>query len=343
MKQSTIDADIGDSFSNETHLIDRSTLTLLEHINLNVPNHKYILPFYVDLLGFGLDPRRAHNVVAGSKTVWTNCGASQFHLPYGEEAQVIPGSIGLRYNSLEELKRRLARQDDTGDGDKCFESYQIGCDGGREFVRVTDRYGNVFFCREGPEGDTSFRQPLVSETDTEVYGEVATKYGRECSECRGIDYVEFHCPWGTAEKIALFYDSVFDATTTVTIDKGDRIALVGFGNIDSNGKAAQYLLFREIDQSLPPYDGHHIALYVGTTSADFEQAFKNCEMAEIVWVNPRFSDKAMNLSGAKKWKQFRFKDIIDMKTGETILELEHEVRSIMHEAWPGRNLGSGES
>lgn len=47
-----------------------TALTLLEHVNLNIPEHKYALPFYFDILGFGLDPRRSQNVVKGSGTVW---------------------------------------------------------------------------------------------------------------------------------------------------------------------------------------------------------------------------------------------------------------------------------
>jgi hypothetical protein len=47
-----------------------TSLTLLEHVNLNIPEHKYAIPFYLDILGFGLDPRRAQNVVKGSGTVW---------------------------------------------------------------------------------------------------------------------------------------------------------------------------------------------------------------------------------------------------------------------------------
>ena len=48
----------------------------------------------------------------GKGTVWVNCGASQFHLPFGEEAQVIPGNIGLFYDDLEPLKQRLNAYDE---------------------------------------------------------------------------------------------------------------------------------------------------------------------------------------------------------------------------------------
>jgi hypothetical protein len=53
--------------------------------------------------------------------------------------------------------------------------------------------------------------------------------------------------------------------------------------------------------------------------------------------------KTDTLQGARECKQFRFKDILDMKTGQKIFELEHEMRSIEHEAWPGernRNYNS---
>ena len=53
-------------------------------------------------------------------------------------------------------------------------------------------------------------------------------------------------------------------------------------------------------------------------------------------MNPRFIDKVTNLNTAKKWKQLRFKNITDLKTGKPIIELEHEVRSVENDAWPGK-------
>lgn len=334
-------------------VVDTSTLTLLEHINLNVPNHDYIVPFYVHILGLGLDPRKAGNLLNNKGTVWTNCGASQFHLPYGETPQVIPGSIGLRYATLEPMLQRLKDHDnnDASNGHvaRCFASYEYHDESTssssplrRRYIRLQDWYGNFFYCRESPDLGRHERirpQPLVSKTaekDVDTFGEeFATQYGMEESECRGIDYVEFKCPIGSADKIALFYDSVFDATTSIVQDNDNKVAVIGFGTVDASGKAEQCLLFRETNESIPPYDGHHIALYVGQNGSDFEQAFKNCETAGIVWVNPRFSDKASDLQGAKEWHQFRFKDIIDMDSGQPIFELEHEVRSLTHSAWPG--------
>jgi len=334
-----------------------STLTLLEHINLNVPNHDYILDFYINVLGMGLDPRRAENVNKGSGTVWANCGASQFHLPYGEEAQVIPGSIGLWYDDLQQLKGRLASYDDKDE--KPFVQYSMEDSNGRETVRIMDHYGNIFYCRKGNEPIVfqnpidpsqtldevmrSVTQPILTNdpSDVEEFSSAAEKYGipqGQPTECKGISYVEFLVPQKRVSRIAEFYDCVFDATTTVFTDPAteEDVAIVAFGSIDETGRSSQSLIFRETTMELPPYDGHHISLYVGDSKDDFEQAFKNAMEAQVVWVNPRFSDKVTSLNTAKKWKQFRFKNMIDMKIGKTYFELEHEVRSVEHDSWLGK-------
>lgn len=317
-------------------IADKSTLTLLEHVNLNVPSQEHILPFYYDLLGCGMDPRKATNLLpdAPKKTIWANCGASQFHLPYGQVAQRIPGHIGLVYSSLEGLKERLKTH-----GKDCKE-FEIGSENGREFIRLVDHYGNTFHCRQDSltyrrAFEEGWIQPILTSQNADFPPDIIERFGRDRSECSGIDYVEFLCPVGTADRISLFYESVFDATTSIVESQGDQVAVVAFGNVDENGRSDQSLLFRESSNPLPPYDGHHVAMYVGESVADFERAFANSVTAGIVWVNPRFSDKTEDLVGARKWKQFRFKNIIDMETGETVFELEHEMRSIDHEAWPG--------
>lgn len=338
-----------------------STLTLLEHINLNVPNHDHILDFYIKVLGCGLDPRKAHNVEKGSGTIWANCGASQFHLPHGEEAQVIPGSIGLWYDDLTPLKGRLASYDDdnenTNTNTKPFAQYSFQEINGKDTVRIMDHYGNIFYCREGNEPIVSndpnqseeimrtVQQPLLHKDDPahlEEYASVAETYGisqGQTTECKGISYVEFLIKEKKAPKIAEFYDCVFDAPTTVFTDPSteEEVAIVAFGSIDeTTGRSSQSLIFRESSMELPPYDGHHIALYVGKNKDDFEHAFKNVLEAQVVWVNPRFSDKVDNVNTAKKWKQFRFKNLTDLRVGKKIHELEHEVKSAEHDSWPGK-------
>jgi len=206
---------------------NKSTLTLLEHINLNVPNHNYILDFYISILGMGLDPRHAQNVQKGSGTIWANCGASQFHLPFGEEAQVIPGHIGLLYDDLSGVLERLElyssqtgnrneNENENEDGDKndlSFSSFSVegrDDDGMLTCIKITYRYGNVFYCRKRhspslnanapPSLMDTAKQPIVYSNDNDHLSQfqtTATKYGLSLGtemECKGISYVEFYVP-----------------------------------------------------------------------------------------------------------------------------------------------------
>ena len=152
----------------------------------------------------------------------------------------------------------------------------------------------------------------------------------------------------TAEKIARFYDFVFDATTTVAVDETSHLAIVGFGKIDENGRAEQSLLFRErlcdraTDAGVAVNDddigtGHHIAIYVGANDDDYEAAADNCMQGGLLWVNQLFEDRVLDVEAAMEVKQFRFKDIIDIETGEIIFALEHEMRSVNHDLFPGGN------
>jgi hypothetical protein len=255
------------------------------------------------------------------------------------------------------LKERLITAS-SSNVEKPFSSYDIGIDNttGREYIKIVDVYGNTFYARQRRrehEATTTNdnlllpmikHQPILSKGNKDhidMFGEdLVNKYGK-LSECLGIDYVEFNVQRRNDDvilKIAQFYEYALDAAVSVVQDGSYRVAIIGVGSVSSDGRPSQCLLFREIDDEIPPYDGHHVALYVGQNSQDFCQIFKQIEQAGIVWVNPRFTDKATNLSGAKKWNQFRFKDLLDLKTGKIIYTLEHEVRSVDHEAWPGMEV-----
>jgi hypothetical protein len=199
------------------------------------------------------------------------------------------------------------------------------------------------------------KQPILdkdNEEHVETFGkDLVERYGRQSeSECLGIEYVEFVVPKSsgssttdsstTAHAIAQFYKYGLEAATNVVQSGEDTIAIVGISPVDSTtGRPSQSLLFRESsshDQALPPYDGHHIALYVGSKKEDFVEVFENMEQARVVWANPRFSDRALDVKGAQQWKQFRFKDILDLKTGRKIFTLEHDIRSVEHDSWPAK-------
>ena len=257
--------------------------------------------FYSDLLGCRLD-----NDTDGTTV---HCGDSQLKLVYtdGDNNDAPKPIIGLAYLSLDGVKRRLQQLDDTSPR---IDS-QIGVDetSGREYVRLVDPSGNVFYCR------------------------TATSSQPDPADCCGIAYVEFPCPPGTADQIALFYESVLDATTSVLMN--GKIAIIAVGNIDQRGRADQSLLFRETAHANQNVSTQ-LAIHVGESAADFVQAYRNAEMAGIVWVDSESDKRTGSLQGARKCKQFCFRDIVEMQTGKKILELEHQIRSVEHETFPRR-------
>jgi len=390
-------------------------------VNFNVPNHEYILDFYLDILGCGLDPKVAVNLMTDNNQsfgreglIWVSCGPNQFHFPRDTQGsgQVLPGHIGLRYNSLVGLKQRLAAATAHHKTMKnttkcCVESYEIVVEQHNEssetteIVQIQDHYGNVFHCRE--EGNnkkewlTQYKQSVVKRSDQDQFGDVALRYGiidvekededddeksesESESDCRGIEYVEFHCRMKTAEKIALFYESVFDATTNVVSsvvqqqqkDNNNnnnmattvKVAHIALGEIDaSTGQASQYLRFRETPMELPEYDGHHIALYIGNQPGDtqnFERAFLKAQQAGLLSTNWRDKVDVLTLEDATSQSQFRIETIIDMDVDVDVdadadnnthpassasqppilFQLEHEIRSVNHPTWPGRKRSS---
>ena len=139
----------------------------------------------------------------------------------------------------------------------------------------------------------------------------------------GMDYVEFEVPVGCAPSILKFYEDFFGSTATML----DGVGVVAVGGVKDDGGCVQSLVFREVEGA-EEYDGHHIAVYVGGGVAGFKDVFSRMESAGLVWVNPRFSDKAANWEGAEKEMQFRFKDFV--VGGEKVWECEHEVRCSLH-------------
>jgi len=124
----------------------------------------------------------------------------------------------------------------------------------------------------------------------------------------GIPYVELDVPAGSADGIARFYREIVGAPARVE----DGTCIVGIGT-------GQSLRFRESGSPLPDYDGHHIAIYL----ADFSGP----------WTRLRDLGR---ISEESDEHQYRFVDIVDPATGETLFQLEHEVRSLFHPMYARR-------
>ena len=122
----------------------------------------------------------------------------------------------------------------------------------------------------------------------------------------GMPYVEINAPMGTADGIVRFYNEIIDSTAWLSDDDGAKCANVSVGD-------GQVLIYRETADAIPDYDGHHIAVYL----ADFSGPYK------------KLLDRGM-ISEESDQHQYRFLDVFDPKSGDALIRIEHEVRSMRH-------------
>ena len=122
----------------------------------------------------------------------------------------------------------------------------------------------------------------------------------------GMPYVEINAPKGTADGIARFYNEIIDSTAWVSEDDGAKCANISVGD-------GQVLIYRETADAIPDYDGHHIAVYL----ADFSGPYK------------KLLDRGM-ITEESDQHQYRFLDVFDQQSGEALIRIEHEVRSMRH-------------
>jgi hypothetical protein len=221
----------------------------------------------------GLGLTRDPYIMTSTDNMWINVGRSQFHLP-SSDPQVLRGHVGVVMPDRQGLLRRLASVRKQLDGTRFSFQEQDG------FVEATCPWGNRIRCYEP-----------------------SPRFG---PYSLGLAYVEFDVPRGAASGIAKFYREVMHAPAAVADDRQGAYAHVLAG-VD------QFLAFRETDRPLPPYDNHHIQIYIADFSTPYRFLMKNGLVTEE-------SDQ----------HQYRFKDIVDPDTGKAIFTVEHEVRSMKH-------------
>ena len=121
-----------------------------------------------------------------------------------------------------------------------------------------------------------------------------------------IAYVVFDVPTGTARGIARFYESILGARAAVDGAAGSETAVISVS-------ATQRLRFRESTRALPDYDGHHVQIYISDFSGPHRRLLERGLVTE-----------------ESSEHQYRFRDIVDPKSGKSLFTLEHEVRSLTH-------------
>ena len=122
----------------------------------------------------------------------------------------------------------------------------------------------------------------------------------------GMPYLDLNAPPDSAEKIARFYSEIIGAIAHIGTRNGATCASVRTGN-------SQSLHFIETDTAQPEYDGHHVAIYI----TDFVGPYKKLIALDLI-------------SQESNEHEWRFVDIVDIDTGESIFKIEHEVRSATH-------------
>ena len=221
----------------------------------------------------GLGFTRDPYLMVGLENMWVNIGRSQCHLPRGEPMRV-RGTIGVVVPDLGQLAQRLTRVAPQLTGT------QFAFEARSDRVEATCPWGNRFRCHApSPE-----------------FGPVDL----------ALAYVEFEVPQGTAHGIAGFYREVLQTGADLEERDGAAVAVVDVG-------VAQKLLFRESDRPLPPYDGHHIQIYI----ADFDGPYR------MLLTRGLITEESNDY-------QYRFRDIVDPGSGSVLFTIEHEVRSLKH-------------
>jgi hypothetical protein len=221
----------------------------------------------------GLGLTRDPYLMTGIDNMWVNVGQSQFHLPTGP-AQVLRGTVGLVLPDLASLSRRLESVASRLAGTA------FRFDVAPEGIAVTSPWGNRIFCHAPDPAFGPFQLAMP--------------------------YVRFEVPEGTAEGIAAFYREIIGTWARVRKEEGGRVAEVGAG-------IWQTLRFAETSSPLPPYDGHHVQIYL----ADFSGPHRKLAQRGLI-------------SEESDAHQYRFVAIVDPGSGDLLFEIEHEVRSLRH-------------
>eukprot|EP00929_Paragymnodinium_shiwhaense_P001946 TRINITY_DN102156_c0_g1_i1.p1 TRINITY_DN102156_c0_g1~~TRINITY_DN102156_c0_g1_i1.p1 ORF type:complete len:437 (-),score=80.86 TRINITY_DN102156_c0_g1_i1:186-1424(-) len=191
----------------------------------------------------------------------------------------------------------------------------------------------------------------------------------------GMRYVELQIPRrvareagqaSNAQRVAKFYESMFEAARTVVRKQAAKPELEECIIFMGHEESAQALVFVEVEApeeapvAAPPGAMRcepHIAVYVNDFDDLYERAAafektclpdgaaltfpshkvnENIEGLGLVFINPQFPHLTYHtLDEARKFNEFRIKDFVDCETGEVFFELEHEIRTLLHNGFHG--------
>jgi len=321
------------------------SIVSLEHFNINVGDHwsEDLEAFWFEILQAGVDSRAAE-VMKRQNVVklplhWANFGFQQAHLPCQPEGvyekmdgvttwtnkQRMRGLVGLEWpaETWSELVMRIEATVRTGG---------LATTGGIKILVKTDSViefvannGNRF--RVVPKKESHYigpKFPLPARSTKCLPG---TR-----SAGLGVRYLQYFVPCGgknTLRCIAETYEVVIGAKVRRSADESQIEVLIGIA------ENPQFIRFTE-QEDVWPYEGDHLCIYVNDFLAMYNRAKTvkigtgDSRTLNLVWNNPCFTMKYDSLEKVKQLNEFRFKDFINLETGEVVYQLEHEVRSLAH-------------
>ena len=276
-----------------------------------------------------MQPRKAENLEKGSKTLWANIGAQQFHLPEGKpDAQVLDGEIHLCYNP-----RDYQTLLESG---KNMQEHELLK--GTHFKVV--RYGDKEMHVTDPWG-TNFR--IFSSNKAKDGRGVQNNIDNAESLGNCMDNLTIYTPpEANIAGIARFYEKIF---ITPILDLKEHHCVVSMGPHQSLTFQRMKQLDKDINmhvdlrdepeqnpegqQYYPSNYGPHISIYI----RDIRSTYERAKELGVTYVNPRFKRRAYCEQEVIKDCMFRCLDIVDPDNvdGGVILRLEHEVRSVLKE------------
>ena len=328
-------------FQTDDESLDVGGVLWFEHINMLTGERQLADAYFCGFLGLVREPGRSWHV---------NIGTQQFHLATAPEGQehLLTGDVGLTVPSLDAVRSRAAtaRERFRGTAFQFLDHTKCAGTNSSDYARVIDPWGNSYCLHEAETTATvddhalSIARPKMARMHEELdRGNSVRALGQP-----GIRYVRFHARRGTAERIGRFYRDIFGANVR-TVEKiaGTDGQMMACASIVQVGPSVFFLFYEHRTTDLTAErearqtgvlahdaggEGLHVCIYI----AHFRQAFDRLQALGLIWTNPRFAllDTCDTYAQAHASRQFRFKAIVDLETGQPLLEIEHEVRATRH-------------
>jgi len=215
----------------------------------------------------------------------------------------------------------------------------------KDTITVTCPWGNVIHLYDIAIDEDHHSKDAASRSSqkmVKLHGE-GGDYGPHRMAVRGnpgIRYVEIACRTGTSHSIAEFYEKILGCHVTMTKSTPNIDSTTNSGSNASKEVGVAivcvgpgvHMAFVENEQlsdnAIKQMKGVHACIYI----PNFQQSYNALKERDLIWTNPRFT----HLDSCDTWEEayasrtFRFKDVLDIRTGEKILELEHETRPMLH-------------